>query len=77
MLHNLKTQLVLYLVDDQLQESNSYTCGIFQLYFYKKLAKSQIINGRKSTRHTISKIMNELVSLDRKKNESTVEKFAR
>ena len=67
MLHNLKTQLVLYLVDDQLQESNSYTCGTFQLYFYKKLAKSQIINGRKSTRHTISKLMNELVSLDRKK----------
>ena len=68
---------MLYLVDDQLQESNSYTCGIFQLYFYKKLAKSQIINGRKSTRHTISKLINELVLLDRKKNESTVERFAR
>ena len=66
-LHNIKNEILLYLVDDQLQESNSYTCSIFQLYFYNKLAKSEIINGRKSIRHTISKLLNELVSLDRKK----------
>ena len=56
-LHNIKNEILLYLGDDQLQESNSYN----------KLEKSEIINGRKSIRHTISKLLNELVSLDRKK----------
>ena len=81
-LHNIKNEIVLYLVDDQLQELTSDTCGIFQLYFYKNLfdplakTKSQIINDKKLTRNTISKLLNELFLLDREENESMVEKFA-
>ena len=39
--------MTLYAVDDQLEETTSDTCGIFQLYFYKNffdpLENSQII----------------------------------
>ena len=81
-LHNIRNEIVLYLVDDQLQELTSDTCGIFQLYFYKNLfdplakTKSQIINDKKLTRNTISKLLNEPFLLDREENESMVEKFA-
>ena len=81
-LHNIRNEIVLYLVDDQLQELTSDTCGIFQLYFYKNLfdplakTKSQIINDNKLTRNTISKLLNEPFLLDREENESMVEKFA-
>ena len=30
----IKYEIVLYLVDDYMQESTSDTCGIFQLYFH-------------------------------------------
>ena len=81
-LHNINNEIVLYLVDDQLQKLTSDTCDIFQLYFYKNLfdplakTKSQIINDKKLTRNTISKLLNELFLLDREENESMVEKFA-
>ena len=35
--HNIKNEIVLYPVDDQLQESTPDTCGIFQLNFCKNL----------------------------------------
>ena len=34
--HNVK-EMTLYAVDDQLQETTSDACAIFQLYFYKNL----------------------------------------
>ena len=34
--HNVK-EMTLYAVDNQLQETASDTCGVFQLYFYKNL----------------------------------------
>ena len=33
-IRNIKYEIVLYLVDDSLQESTSDTCGIFQLHFH-------------------------------------------
>ena len=81
-LHNIKNEIVLYLVDDQLQKLTSDTCDIFQWYFYKNLfdplakTKNQIINDKKLTRNTISKLLNELFLLDREENEIMVEKFA-
>lgn len=72
---------MLYIVDDQLQESNSDTCAIFQIYFYKNLfdplSKSQIINGKKLTRDTISKLLDEIFSVYREENESMLEKLAK
>ena len=41
--------MIIALLDDQLQELTIDTCGIFQLYFYKKFfepgAGSKIINN--------------------------------
>lgn len=46
--YNIKKEVTLYLVDDQLQEWESNTCGFFQLYFYTNLFNplqdSQILN---------------------------------
>ena len=43
-----KNQIKIIIAEDQLQELTTYTCGIFQLYFYKNLSNplsnSKIIN---------------------------------
>ena len=35
--HNVKEEVTINLVHDQLQETESHTCGLSQLYFYEKL----------------------------------------
>ena len=76
--HNVK-EMTLYAVDDQLQETTSDTCGIFQLYFYKNLfdplEDSQIIEHEKLTKQTIEKILNEILSRDKASNEEKMEDF--
>ena len=71
--------MTLYAVDDQLQETTSDTCGIFQLYFYKNLfdplEQSQIIEHEKLARQTIEKILNEISSRDKASNEEKMEDF--
>ena len=68
-----------YAVDDQLQETTSDTCGIFQLYFYKNLfdtlEQSQITEHEKLARQTIEKILNEISSRDKASNEEKMEDF--
>ena len=53
-LNRIKDEVILHFVDDQLQNEITDTCGIFQLYFYKKLfdplKKSRIINNNKLTK---------------------------
>ena len=48
-LKKTKKEMKIALLDDQLQELTTDTCGIFQLYFYKKFfepgARSKIINN--------------------------------
>ena len=76
--HNVKA-MTLYTVDDQLQETTSDTCGIFHLYFYKNLfdplEDSQIIEHEKLTKQTIEKILNEIFSRDKDRNEEKMEDF--
>ena len=76
--HNVK-EIILYAVDDQLQETTSETCGIFQLYFYKNLfdplEDSQIIEHEKLTKQTIEKVLNEIFSRDKASNEEKMEDF--
>ena len=36
-IHNVKEEATISLVDDQLQETESNTCGLFQMYFYEQL----------------------------------------
>ena len=57
-------------IDEQIKETD--LCGLFQLYFYKNLfqpsPESNIINDRKLTKNIISKLLNEMFSLNRSVN---------
>ena len=80
--HNNKKELILYLLDDQLQNTNSDTCGFFStLFLYKNLftptLNSQILNENKLNKQTIEKLFNEIFTLDKQENEQKVEKFAK
>ena len=52
--HNLKNEVTVHFVDDQLQKTETGTCGIFQLYFYVNLfnpvENSQIISDKTLTK---------------------------
>ena len=80
-LHKLKDIVKVHLVDNQLQKIETDTCGMFQLYFYLNLfmpfENSSIINNKKLLKSTIEKLLNEIFSLDRSKNEVAIEKFAK
>ena len=71
--------MTLYAVDDHLQETTSDKCRIFQLYFYKNLfdplEDSRIIEHEKLTKQTIEKILNEIFSRDKDRNEEKMEDF--
>ena len=76
-----KRKLVdVYMVDDQLQNLKSDTCGLFQLYFYTNLfvpeANSKIISNKTLTIKTIENLLNEIFSLNISENEQLVQTFA-
>ena len=82
-LHKIKDIVKVHLVDDQLQKIETDTCGIFQIYFYFNLfmpfENSSIIKDAKDaklSKKTIEKLLNEIFSLNRDKNEKEVEKSA-
>ena len=70
----------IYMVDDQLQNIKSDTCGLFQLYFYMNLflpkENSQIVGSRALTLRTIKNLLNEIFSKSIEENEIVVETFA-
>ena len=80
-LHNIKDSITIHSVDDQLQNLETDTCGIFQLYFYFNLfvpfKNSSIIEDNKLSKRTIEKLLNEIFSLDRNRNEEEMERFAK
>ena len=65
-LNRIKDEVILHFVDDKLQNKITDTCGIFELYFYKKLfdqlKKHKIINDSKLTKSTILTLLNEIFS---------------
>ena len=69
-----------FMVDDCLQDLESDTCGIFQLYFYTNLflpkEDSKIVSNSKLTMKTVATLLNELFVLDINENERRVEAFA-
>ena len=73
-------EINVYIVDDCLQDLESDTSGIFQLYFYTNLFlpnyKSKILNSKKLTMKTITTLLNELFIHDISENERRVENFA-
>ena len=76
-LHKIKDEATVHLVDDQLQKIETDTCGIFQLYFYVNFFTpvdgSMIIIDKTLSKLTLEKLMNEIFSLDRDKNENLTE----
>ena len=79
-LHNVKDEINVFSLDDQLQRIETDTCGIFQLYFYynlfNPLADSSIIDHTVLSKNVIEKLLNEIFSLEREVNEKTVTQFA-
>ena len=68
------------MVEDRIQDLDSATCGIFQLYFYENLfnpdKNSKIQNESKLNKSTVETLLNELFSLDDRENEIKIEEFA-
>ena len=58
------------MVEDRVQDLNSSTCGIFQLYFYDNLfnpnENSKIQGNTKLTKRTIETLLYELFPFDNK-----------
>ena len=69
------------LLDDQLQELTTDTCGIFQLYFYKNLfdpvRDSKIIDDEFLIKKTVTKLLNETFSTNKETNENEMKLFVR
>ena len=70
-----------YMVDDQLQDLQSDTCGLFQLYFYIHLflprENSKILNNKTLNMKTLETLLNEAFVLDIAENDRRTEAFAR
>ena len=71
----------IWMVEDRLQDLDSSTCGIFQLYFFDNLfnpdGNSKIQNNSKVNRKTVEVLLNELFTLnDQNKNEQKMRQYA-
>ena len=70
------------MIEDRIQDLNSVTCGMFQLYFYDNLfnsnENSKIQDKTKLNKKTIETLLNELFVLDNQdKNEETIRYYAK
>ena len=70
----------IWTVEDRLQDLDSATCNIFQIYFYQNLfnpeENSKIQGNTKLNKKTIETLFNEIFSLDDKENEIKMEEYA-
>ena len=68
------------MVEDRLQDLDSATCGIFQIYFYENLfnpdKNSSIQNDENLRKSTVEKLLNELFTLEDVDNEQKTEAYA-
>ena len=68
------------MVEDRIQDLDSATCGIFQLYFYETLfnpdKNSKIQNESKFKKSAVETLLNELFSRDDRENEMKMEEYA-
>ena len=77
----LRNFVNIWMVEDRLQDLNSSTCGIFQLYFYDNLfnldENSKKENSTKLTRKTVETLLNELFVLNNQDaNEQKMTEYA-
>ena len=68
------------MVEDRIQDLDSATCGIFQIYFYENLfnpdENSKIQGETKLKKSTVEMLLNKLFSLDDRENEIKMEEYA-
>ena len=68
------------MVEVRIQDLDSATCGIFQIYFYENLfnpdENSKIQGETKLKKSTVEMLLNELFSLDHRENEIKMEDYA-
>ena len=69
------------MVEDMVQDLNSSTCDVFQLYFYNNLfnpdENSKIQSNNRLNKKTIETLLNELFAMDNQnKNEKNMEQYA-
>ena len=69
------------MVEDRVQDLNSVTCGIFQIYFYNNLfnpdENSKIQDKARLNKNAIETLLNELFVLnDQGKNKETIRQYA-
>ena len=68
------------MVEDRVQDLDSSTCGIFQLYFYNFFnpdENSKMQDKTKLNKKTIETLLNEIFVLDNQnKNEQTIRQYA-
>ena len=73
------TKMNIVIVQNNLQELMSSTCGIFQLYFYKNLfdpsIQSKIINHQNLTVDTIQTLLNEIFTTEASENKYKIKQF--
>ena len=69
------------MVEDRVQDLNSSTCDVLQLYFYNNLfnpdENSKIQSNNRLNKKTIETLLNELFAMDNQnKNEKNMEQYA-
>ena len=76
----LRSFLNIWMVEDRLQDLDSSTCGIFQVFFYENLFNpletSKIHGETKLSKKTVETLLNEIFTLDDKENEIKMEEYA-
>ena len=76
----LKNFVNIWMVEDRIQDLDSNTCEIFQLFFYENMfnpnQNSKIQNHTKLKKSTVETLLNELFSLDDKENEIKMLEYA-
>ena len=77
---NQSEELYLLIVDTQIQDEDSSTCGNFNLYFLKHLfdplKTSAVLNCKKLNETTLEVLFSEIFSSDTKENEKKVKIFS-
>ena len=76
-LNSLKEKVRVDFVDDQLQKTETHTCGVFQLYFFVNFFNPDencvIIEDKILTKKTIEKLLNEIFSTNKEESERKIE----
>lgn len=76
----LRNFVNIWMIEDRIQNLESATCSVFQMYFYEKLFNSDknstIQDDTKLTKRTVEILLNEIFSLDDQANETKIEEYA-